>query len=126
MSIYSPILQEYFCNARFELEELVDRAGSLVLTLVRTDGSRVRLQFDSYMAYRKLDEGDALLTLSAMRRTGGMSKSFYRVDNSDFLVWFNEERCGPTPGGPLTHYMVATANDIVDVLSLDPPTIEVD
>ncbi len=124
MSIYIPILQEHFCNARLDLEELVDRAGSLVLTLASTDGSQIRLKFDSYMAYRKLDEGDALLTLSAMRKTGGMGKSFYRVDDSDFLIWFNEERCGAAPGKSLVHYAIATVNDIVDVLSLDPPAIE--
>ncbi|NMG68151.1 hypothetical protein GPA19_24790 [Azoarcus indigens] len=124
MSIYIPILQEYVGNVRIDLEELIDRAGCLVLTLARTDGRRIHLKFDSYMAYRKLDEGDALLTLSAMRKTGGLSKCFYRVDDSDFLIWFNAERCGPASGQPLGHYSVAAINDVVDVLSLDPPTVE--
>ncbi len=125
MNHYVPILQEHVSGAKLDLDELLDRAGMLVLTLTDSNGQCTQLKFDSYMAYRKVDEGDALLTLSAMRRSGGCSKCLYRVDDSDFLAWFNAERCGQVPGQPLVHYSIATVNDIVDVLSFDPPAIEV-
>ncbi len=126
MSKYVPILQEHLRNARLEFDQLVDRSGTLFVALADANGRHTYLKFDSYMAYRKLDEGDALVTLSAMRKSGSASKCFYRVDDSDFLAWFNTERCGQSPGQPLTHYLIATTNDIIDVLSLDPPTIEVE
>ena len=125
MNVYVPTFQEYAKNVQLELEQLVDRAGTLALTLGDVNGRHIVLMFDSYMAYRKLDEGDALLTLSAMGKSGGTGKYFYRVDNSDFYAWFNAERCDTGHGQPLVHYVVAAINDIVDVLSLEPPTIKV-
>lgn len=125
MSNFVPILQEHVRATPFELEELLDRAGTLVLTLSDASDVRIKLKFGAYMAYRKLDEGDALLTLSAMRRSGGTGKVFYRVDDSKFAIWFDAERCNDGRGQPLVHYSVASMNDIVDVLSLEPPIIEI-
>jgi hypothetical protein len=125
MSTYVPILQEHVRGTRFDLEQLVDCAGELSMTLTSTDGHRLELKFDSYLAYRKLDEGDALLMLSAMRNSGGTNRCLYRVDDSDFLAWFNTERCNQTLGSQqLDHYAIATMNDIVDVLALDAPVVE--
>lgn len=124
MNRYVPILQENLSRAQYELEELVDREGALVLVLANNDGQRVRLKFDSHLAFRKMDEGDALATLAAMRRSGGTGKYFYRVDESEFVAWFNSERYGAAPGQPLIHYAIAAQNDIVDVLSIRAPSIE--
>ncbi|MBU1358536.1 MAG: hypothetical protein KKC79_04770 [Gammaproteobacteria bacterium] len=123
MSSYVPILQEYVRNERFEFEQLTDRAGTLAVLLTRVDGRQIELKFDSYLAYRKLDEGDALLTLSAMGKSGDTSKCLYRVEQSEFLTWFNVERCGQSPGKPLVHYSLAPANDIIDVLAYDLPIV---
>ena len=76
------------------------------------------------MAYRKLDEGDALLTLDNMRKTGGTSRYFYRVEDSDFTAWVNRERCDDESTHSVVHYAVAATNDIVGVLALEPPVVE--
>ena len=125
MSSFVTILQEHLPETSLELEELLDRAGTLVLTLSDASHVRTKLKFGAYMAYRKLDEGDALLTLSAMRRSGGTGKVLYRVDESEFAIWFDAERCNDGRGQPLVHYLVAAMNDIVDVLSLELPIIEI-
>jgi len=122
MNHYVPILQEYVCNTRFEFDQLIDHAGILVIRL-NNNNSQLELKFSSYVAYRKLDEGDALLTLSAMRNSGKTNKCLYRVDNSNFLTWFNTERCGSMSNQCVTHYSIAPANDIIDVLSLDFPEV---
>ncbi len=123
---FIPILQEYVHDGHWQLEQLVDRGGTLVLTLMDDRGRRAKLSFDSYMAYRKLDEGDALLTLAAMRKTGGTAKYFYRVDESVFVAWFNKERCAEGSTQMLVHCAVAAENDIVDVIALDLPAVEVE
>jgi hypothetical protein len=120
---YIPIFQEYARNARFDFEELHESSGVLMVTLTDDRGGQIVLNFDSYFAYRKLEEGDALLTLESMQNSGGATKCFYRVDASDFLRWFNAERCGELVGGPLIHYSIAALNDIIDVLALEPPKI---
>jgi hypothetical protein len=121
---FIPILQEHVRDGHWDLEQLVDRNGILVLTLLDDHGRRMRLSFDSHMAYRRLDEGDALLTLADMRKTGGTARYFYRVEDSTFAAWFNEERCDSGSNHALVHYSVAAANDIVDVLALEPPAVE--
>src|SRR5258706_15603868 len=99
MSSCVAILQEQGFRLSLDLMELVDREDVLVLTLGDADGRCVQVRFDSYVAYRKLDEGDALLTRAAMRRSGGTGKYFYRVEDSDLGAWFHAERCvaGPKP-----------------------------
>jgi hypothetical protein len=121
---FFPILQEHVRDGHWDLEQLVDRNGILVLRLLDDHGRRIKLLFDSHMAYRKLDEGDALLTLADMRKTGGTARYFYRVEESTFLAWFNQERCDSGLNRALIHYAVAAANDIVDVLALEPPAVE--
>ena len=58
-----------------------------------------------------------------LSESGSATKVLCRVDESDFLHWFNKERCGPMPGNSPAHYSVAGINDIVDVLSLGPPEV---
>jgi hypothetical protein len=121
---FIPIFQEYVRAGRWDLEQLIDREGTLVITLLDDAGHRTKLSFDSYMTYRKLDEGDALLTLANMRKSGGTAKYFYLVEDSDFVVWFNKERCNQDTSQVLRHYVVAAINDVVDILALDPPSLE--
>jgi hypothetical protein len=121
VSRFVPIYQQHVGDSEFDLEELVDRDGELALTLADADGKRVRLTFATYLAYRKRDEGDALLTLAHMNESGATGKQFYRVEDSDFLMWFNEERCGASAGQTLVHFAIASMNDIVDVIATDEP-----
>jgi hypothetical protein len=123
---FTPILQEQVRNGHWDLEQLLDYRGILGLTLLDNHSRQIKLSFNSYMAYRKLDEGDALLMLAAIQKTGGTAKYFYRVENSDFLAWFNRERCANESSQLLIHYTVAAENDIVDILALYPPTVEVE
>ena len=125
MNKYTPILQQYVGDSQFDLEQLCGRAGVLALTLIDQTGQRIKLSFDTYMAYRKLDEGDALLTIAHIKKTAGTGKYFYRVEDSDFVTWFSKERCDPHVLQKFIHFSVAAINDIVDVISLNEPVVEV-
>jgi hypothetical protein len=124
MNRYVPILQEHSKDAPLELEQLLDRGGTLILTMVDAHERRISLSFDSYMVYRKMDEGDALLTHVDLVKTGGTGKWFYRVEDSEFLAWFNKESCNVRANQNLVHYCIAALNDIVDVISLDAPVVQ--
>ena len=120
---FIPIIQEQVADGHWNLEQLLDREGTLSLALQNDRGQRLTLSFDSYMAYRKVDEGDALLMLSQMRKTGGTAKYFYRVEESTFVEWFNLERCAEGSVQDLIHFALAAENDIVDVLALELPIV---
>ena len=122
MSRYIPILQEHV--GRYELDQLLDRDGVLVLTLEHENGKRVFIKFDSYLVYRKRDEGDALRTLDGMRRSIGTTHCFYKVEESDFIAWFNREIYADKPR-QMEHYIIATLNDVIDVISLQGPVIDI-
>ncbi len=125
MRRYVPVYQDEAAAGQFDLTQLLDSRGVLVITLESGEGKAVSFEFDSYLAYRKLDEGDALLTLSAIRLSGGTGKWFYRVEDSDFLSWFIAERCGLSEGhGVPVHYVFAALNDILDVISPEPPKVK--
>ena len=121
---FVPVFQKHVLDGQWDLQELVDKSGTLALTLNDDRARRITISFDSYMAYRKLNEGDALLTLSSMRKTSGTAKYFYRVEDSAFTVWFNQERFDSEPVHTLVHYCIAATNDIIDILALEPPVID--
>jgi len=123
---FIPIFPELQSNGGWEFDQLIDRGGTLALTLVGAGNRRATLSFDSYFCYRKLDEGDALLTLVEIGKTGGTGRYFYRVEDSTFLAWFNQERCIDNSSAPLIHYTIAASNDIIDVLAIDSPLVELE
>jgi hypothetical protein len=123
--IYIPFLKEYTLDGRWDLIELFDRGGVLSLNLIDLSGRRLAIIFDSYLLYRKMDEGDAMLTLSLIRNTGGLGKYFYKVEDSDLIRWFQSERCYKKIDESLHHITVAADNDIIDIVTLDLPTVHV-
>ncbi len=126
MNRYVPISQEYLRDGPLELEQLLDHGGTLTLTMVDAHELRIKFSFDSCMVYRKMDEGDALLTQVDLEKTSGMGNWFYRVEDSEFLAWFNKESCDARANQNLVHYSIAALNDVVDVISLVPPVFELE
>lgn len=126
MNRYVAILQEHAPSALFELDELVDQSGVLTLRLVGTHGSICRVSFDGYVAYRKIDEGDAMALLAQLAASATAGRSFYRVEESDFVEWVVSQSYGVREPGTLTHYAIVALNDIVDVVSLGDPVIRME
>lgn len=123
MNKYVPIFQEFTRKLPYEFEQLLDSGGTLIVTIADADGNVLDVCFDSYMVYRKMDEGDALVALAEMAKTGGTTRTFYRVDDSEFVAWFNQQGFKYSEIQSLSHYVVATANDMVDVVAFEMPVI---
>jgi hypothetical protein len=124
MSRYIPVLQEMALPKPFELRALLDIDGLLELRLESEGGGKLRVRFDSYLAYRKLDEGDAMSILRDIQAGGVPGKSFYRVEESEFVAWFMAQCFSSRAHQPLTHFCILTVDDVIDILARDPPTTE--
>jgi hypothetical protein len=118
---FVPVFQDQVVTAGLDLEQLTDNIKSLCVTLRDKAGGGITLTFESHMAYRARDEGDAMVTLDLMSKSGGTGKYFYEVEESDFIAWFNAERYEASTDAGLKHYCIASTNFIVDVIATEPP-----
>ena len=123
MSHYLAQWQNLAADHRFELDRLIATAGELRLELTDEAGQALVVRFASPLGYRRLDEGDALTMLEQLAASGGTGKTFYEVENSDYLAWFHEQNRGLWKDRGLRHFTIATINDVIDVLALEPPTL---
>jgi hypothetical protein len=120
---YVPILQEHAPSSLFDLDRLIDERGVLSVHLLHESGHRLSLTFEGYLAYRKRDEGNAMRTLSDASGSGGLGKSFYRVEDSSFLEWFEADGYGLHRAEGLVHVVVMTIDDVIDIICQKVPLI---
>jgi hypothetical protein len=123
MSKFIAVLTHPQLKSRFELARLIDAEGVLTLELEDEKSGRIDIRFDSYFAYRKMDEGDFLTTIQDVTSQRQSIATLYEVRNSSFLEWFNKESEGVRADQSLKHFAVLCLNDIVDVIALEPPEI---
>jgi hypothetical protein len=104
----------------WEVEALVDNRSGLCVYLSVSDAESVfAITFSSFEAYLNADEG---ARDEYWRSFGGYLQSgCYHATQSGFLDWAKEERIDKELPEGLRHFIVATANDVVDVLSFDEP-----
>ncbi|MBA8737074.1 hypothetical protein [Chromobacterium violaceum] len=105
----------------FLLDMLIDRGGVLQLHLCRRE-ERVLISFNSYLSYRKSDEGDVLKTLEEIDSVSKLGGMLYEIENSDYLQWFLDQSYGIRSGAK--QYLVLTSNDVVEVICLENPDVE--
>lgn len=98
------------------------RAGSLEI-IVTLDGvnSDFRFFFDWTHSFRVTDEGDLLKMLGEQK--GKMRVGIYKVEDSSYLEWFNDQSFNIHEKEKIIHYLIVTVNDIIDVLSSESPVI---
>ena len=123
MTRYIPILGEFNRSEPYRLDLLKDQGGVLDISLEGEKGERITLSFDSHFAYRKTDEGDALALISELLASGLMGRSFYEVHDSGFGKWFAKESQGVREKQSLRHFLIVALDDVIDVLSLEPPKV---
>ena len=79
------------------------------------------------LSFRSCDESDRWKTVSDV--LAGHGKDFfrnwlaYRVTASDYASWFARETFDSTTADEILHLAFVTANDAIDVLSLEEPDI---
>lgn len=121
MNTYSAILQDFVpVGERFYVKSLRDEAGLLEVTL---SGKTLVLnvQFGAALAYRKVDEGDALKALAEIESTSSPGMVLYGVSESRFTEWFCEQGYGVRKADSIAHVAIVAGDDIIDILCLEPP-----
>lgn len=107
-----------------QLEDFRYSSGSLQLVLSSGDnaeGSKVKVLFDWIYSFRVTDEGDLLKMQEEQK--GGMLTGLYRVEQSKYLEWFNEQNGSVHDG--VVHYMLSTVDDVIDILASISPSISI-
>lgn len=117
---FTAIMDGSLGEGSFDLDELHDAIDRLVIKVSNEHGDQATLTFDQHLAYRCRDEGDGSRTLAQINASGGLGHNIYKVDESEFLNWFESERGYQDP--VLQHYCICTTNWIIDVIALAPPT----
>lgn len=108
---------------RLCLEELKDNREGLTICLKGNTNSAILIvHFESYFSYRVTDEGDLLKTLHEMENQEILGKSsLFTVENSLYSQWFYAQNYGMHDNTELTHYRIATPDEVIDVLYLKEP-----
>jgi hypothetical protein len=127
MSRYVPTFQQYAPAPPeiYDLEEMCERSGVLKVCLVRQAGPALHIVFSDHLGFRKAGESDALLTLNAIGTSSQAGRSFYLVEESDYIRWFVQQGCGVQQAESLSHITIVTIDDVIDVISLSLPSVVV-
>ncbi|BBH11424.1 hypothetical protein JD974_16700 [Chromobacterium haemolyticum] len=121
MQQFSSVFHDKFGMHSYDCVELKDSRDGLEIILIDENDCKLIVRFETHLAYRRIDEGDALLTLAFLKKIGCSGGPFYQIKNSNFLRWFNRESCGMHDGQSLKHYALITMNDVIDVITCDKP-----
>jgi hypothetical protein len=112
-------------NGRYELIDL-RRDGASVHIVVDNEIHEITVSFDVVIAFRMCDEGDRLKTIFEVAASKGDAflphSLICTVENSKFIDWLMDENYGVNDV-LIKHYAVVTANDILDFLATNDPTI---
>jgi hypothetical protein len=127
MKRYVPVFQQYAPASPdiYDLEEMCERSGELVVRLVRQRKERLKIFFSDHLGFRKAGESDSLVTLREIAVTAQAGRSFYIVENSDYVRWFVDQSHGIRRMESLQHIAIVTIDDIIDVIALSLPSISV-
>lgn len=111
------------------LESFVyDTNGIEIVLECENENIAIRILFDSsVLAFRGSDEGRRLSTIIFLEENYGSAFyanwTFFKIDNSSYVQWFNEETYNIYSNYHIEHYVFLSADDIVEVLSIYPPTV---
>ena len=109
------------------LHSLYDDLYGLTLTFNNHGGTRqYKITFDPYFAYRKSEEGYLFEIWASSEYSENPGKTFYKVEDSDYLEWMHNKSCGIYKDQSITHFAIYTDDDCLDILSLtDNPVVEI-
>ena len=50
--------------------------------------------------------------------------TFFKIENSEYLLWLSEESCTVSKSRQLKHFVIITANSKIDIIDYDEPKVE--
>ena len=112
-------------------EKIVDSNEGLFISFKNQSKSQniIFIYDGTLFTYRNTEEGVFLRTIDYLHKN--YSPDFYgewslfKVENSQYLRWFNEESLGVYQDQNIEHYVFYTSDVIIEVLSPYSPEIEI-
>lgn len=124
MTKYTLAFPAYVVSEVCEFKSLKDSGNRLDIDLV--DGDKViSIIFESHLFYRKMEEGDAYKYALDIDAQVSLGAVFYKAEKSDLLFWLEERSFGAKKPEELQHFIIAAANDWIDVVAWAPPEMQV-
>ncbi|WLE60403.1 hypothetical protein GIY62_07060 [Burkholderia plantarii] len=120
---FEQVNSDVFCNGPYEFLSLIDTDGVLKVAMEDASNNIISVEFDGYIFFSKIDEGDAFETINTMYVNSCIGATLIRARNSNLLKWFDRENHGVRGGANLVHYILLMQNDIINVISLDVPSL---
>lgn len=114
------------CNCSLhnsQIEDIRYASGTLELVLTSEGTDKFKVMFDWIHSFRLTDEGDLLKMQE--EQNGEMLTGVYIVEKSIYLEWFTNQSAGIHDSEFITHYLIVTSDEVVDVLSSVSPLISV-
>lgn len=115
--------------AKLYLDKLVfDQNGTLLILKGEDENATIQVHFDgSILSLRSTDEGRRLKTINLLDAQYGRDFytkwSFFKVINSSYVEWFNQESYDMYTTYNICHYIFLTSDDIVEILSTYEPNV---
>jgi len=126
MEQWQQYLSEKIKNDDYEVYEISrnEHGTSIKLTGLVND---LHLHFDFVDSLRFTDEGRRIATYNDVEKLQEYRETFkgnpfFIIKNSAYIEWLNIESVGFI--GKVNHFVIVTRNDIVDIISSEPPRIE--
>lgn len=108
----------------YHFNYLLDDGDCLKISLRRGDDNLI-ISFDEHLSYRKGDEGDMLRTLEEIEMHDRLGCTLYEATLTNYINWFVDQCCGSKNHEELKEYIIVTNNDIIEVISLNAPSVEI-
>lgn len=119
------LIKKVLSNRSCDVDKVIDDSGGLRIYVTYHDNSEVIIFFThNHISYMISDEGDRLVIIDEIIKSGHKGTGFFYVNNSEYLKWLTEQKYNAfNYTEEATHYMIVTNNTIVDIISYDEPKV---
>ncbi len=118
-------------SQKYYVDTITDNIKGLSIILSDSDNedSKLEIVFDnSVHAYRSTDESYRLKMLNYIDEKHGTEFysqwTLFKVINSEYLEWISTQSFGIADSEKLTHFAIAAADSIIDIIAAYEPKIE--
>jgi len=108
--------------------QVIDIDGLEINLVFNATEDLLNIKFvNTVLAYQNIDEGRRLKMLEYL--SNNYDSQFYaewtlfEIENSSYLNWFHNESFGIHKDEGISHYMLLTENDVIDILSAYEPDV---
>jgi hypothetical protein len=111
-------------NKKFYCDSLTDNLSILKIVFQSEDGmGNLAVKFDSHCLYASSNESFRYIT-NEMFPAGSFPHLFWRVKDSALVSEFHRQSQNIYLSAAITHYVFASVEDVIDVLSKSEPTLD--